>query len=90
MQKSNTDWERLRKMTDDDIQKAIDFDPDTLETSATFWQNAVVLMPSGKNKKQVTLRIDADILSFFKSNGKGYQSKINAVLRSYIENINHS
>jgi uncharacterized protein (DUF4415 family) len=88
MKRSKTDWDRLKSMTDDDIQKAIESDPDTLEASAEFWQNATMIMPSGENKKQITLRIDADILNFFKNNGKGYQSKINAVLRSYIENVN--
>ena len=33
----------------------------------------------------MTLRLDSDILEWFKSKGKGYQTKINAVLRSYIE-----
>ena len=36
-------------------------------------------------KKQVTLRLDADVLEWFKSQGKGYQTRINALLRSYME-----
>lgn len=36
-----------------------------------------------KEKKQVTLRIDNDVLDFFKNMGKGYQTKINQVLREY-------
>ena len=38
-------------------------------------------MPAGK--RQVTLRIDADVLDWFRAQGKGYQSRMNAVLRAY-------
>jgi uncharacterized protein (DUF4415 family) len=37
------------------------------------------------NKQQITLRIDAEVLEYFKGTGKRYQSRINAVLRSYVE-----
>jgi uncharacterized protein (DUF4415 family) len=37
-----------------------------------------------ENKQQVTLRLDADVLSFFKNTGKRYQSRINAALREYV------
>ncbi len=40
--------------------------------------------PKENPKKQITLRLDQDILTFFKKQGKGYQSRINAALRSYI------
>ena len=49
----------------------------------SFFENAVVRMP--KNKKAVSLRVDSDVLDWFKKSGKGYQTKINAVLRSYAE-----
>ena len=39
---------------------------------------------SSENKRQVTLRLDADVLNFFKSTGSRYQSRINAVLREYV------
>lgn len=45
------------------------------------WSKAEVGLPPGK--KPVTLRRDADVLDWFKSLGKGYQTRINAVLRSY-------
>ena len=45
------------------------------------WSEAEVLSPPGK--KPATLRLDADVLDWFKSLGKGYQTRINAVLRSY-------
>ena len=47
------------------------------------WMKAAAQLPH--TKKQITLRIDAEVLEFFKHTGKRYQSRINAVLRSYVE-----
>jgi uncharacterized protein (DUF4415 family) len=57
--------------------------PDIPELDEMFWKNAVVEYP--ERKRPVTLRLDADILEWFRSTGKGYQTRINAVLRSYYE-----
>ncbi len=62
--------------------KKIDFS-DIPETTSEFWANAEVRMP--KEKTAISIRLDADIIEFFKKQGKGYQSKINVALRSYIE-----
>jgi uncharacterized protein (DUF4415 family) len=40
-------------------------------------------------KKQITLRLDPDVLTFFRKQGEGYQSTINAVLRKYVEARKH-
>lgn len=56
---------------------------DIPETSEEFWKNAEVKIPV--EKTAISIRLDNDILEFFKKQGKGYQSKINAVLRSYVE-----
>lgn len=55
---------------------------DIPELTEDFFKNAV-LWPG--RKKQVTLRIDPDILDFFKKQGRGYQSMINSVLRKYVD-----
>ena len=47
------------------------------------WMKAAAELP--RTKQQITLRIDADVLAFFKHSGKGYQSRINAVLRAYAQ-----
>jgi uncharacterized protein (DUF4415 family) len=47
------------------------------------WMKAATELPH--TKKQITLRIDAEVLEFFKQTGKRYQSRMNAVLRSYVE-----
>ncbi len=53
------------------------------ELDDIFWDNAVIEYP--EKKKPVTLRLDAEVLAWFQSKGKGYQTKINAVLRSYVK-----
>ena len=60
----------------------IDFS-DIPETTSEFWAGAEIRKPVGKTA--ISIRIDDDILKFFRKQGKGYQSKINAVLRSYKE-----
>lgn len=56
---------------------------DTPELDEQFWREARLVMPTGK--KQLTVRFDEDVVEWFKSRGKGYQSRMNAVLRSYME-----
>jgi len=58
---------------------------DIAELGPEFWKNARVIFP--KPKKAVTIRIDGDVLDWFRKGGKGYQSRINAVLRSYMESL---
>ena len=56
---------------------------DSSELNEKFWDNLEVFEP--REKKPVSLRIDEDILEFFKKDGSGYQSRINAVLKAYVE-----
>ena len=49
----------------------------------TFWRKARVVMPSGKTS--VHLRVDTDVFEWFRTQGKGHLSRMNAVLRSYME-----
>ena len=46
------------------------------------WQDTVTLQPP-QSKEQVTLRLDRDVLEWFRAKGRGYQTRINAVLRAY-------
>ena len=48
-----------------------------------FWKNAKVVMP--RSKKAISLRVDADVLDWFKAQGPGHLSRMNAVLRSFVE-----
>jgi uncharacterized protein (DUF4415 family) len=73
--------QRLKKF-DEIKDKEIDY-TDIPELDDTFWANAVIDYP--EKKKPVTLRLDADVLDWFRSLGKGYQTRINSVLRSFYE-----
>jgi uncharacterized protein (DUF4415 family) len=76
-----TDWKRLRSITDAQIHAAVTQDPDISPTDEAFWAKAKVLMPC--SKKTVTMRLDADLLDWFRRN-RGYQTRINAILRAYM------
>ena len=75
--RSRTDWKRVDALRDSDI----DFS-DMPELGPAFFARAI-LWPGPK--KQITLRLDPDVLAFFRKSGKGYQTTINAVLRKYVE-----
>lgn len=74
---SKTDWQRLAAMEDADIDTS-----DIPELGDDFFANAQVTTPT---KQPVTLRLDADVLNWFKQEGKGYQTRINKLLRNYME-----
>jgi len=76
--KSRTDWEFLKSSSDE----GIDFS-DIPRLTPEFWRNAKLRMP--QNKDSVTVRIDHDVLLWLKGQGRGYQTRINAILRSYKE-----
>lgn len=88
MQQSQTDWKAVETMQDKDINLS-----DLPEVSPEKFSQAIVrkgLKPVQK-KSQITLRIDADVLNWFKAQGKGYQTNINALLKAYMEaNNSHS
>ena len=75
---SKTDWERVDAITDDEIDTS-----DIPPLDETFFANAKIRMP--KSKESITIRLDHDVLTWFRSLGKGYQTHINAVLRTYME-----
>ncbi len=77
-----TDFDRLAAMKDDDIDLG-----DIPPLSPEFFANGIMrtgLRPV-QRKKQITLRLDEDVLKFFKKLGKGYQTRINQVLKAYAE-----
>jgi uncharacterized protein (DUF4415 family) len=80
--KGKTDWARVDKLTDEDIAKAVANDPDAAPIDID-WSDAVLIIPT--RKKAISIRVDEDLLDFFKKEGDGYQRRINAVLRSYMQ-----
>lgn len=80
--RSETDWKRLREMTDEKIERSIAGDPDRAEFKDVDWSKAELVSPV--KKRAISIRVDEDVLEFFKKQGAGYQRRINAVLRSYM------
>lgn len=77
-----TDWEALRNMNAAEIRAGIDSDPDARATDGDFWADSEVVMP--KPKQVVTMRLDSDLLDWFRKEN-GYQTRINAILRAYMK-----
>lgn len=77
-----TDYARLDAMTDEDIAKAVGEDPDAVPLDID-WSKARIVMPPGK--ENVTLRVDRDVLAWYRSTGRGFHTRMNAVLRAYME-----
>jgi uncharacterized protein (DUF4415 family) len=69
--------DELAAMPDEDIDYS-----DIPPISDEFWEKAVLIPPEGKER--LTLRLDNFVIDYFKRRGRGYQSRINAVLRSYV------
>ena len=74
---SKTDWERLAKMDDREIDTS-----DIPELGEDFFRRAELRVPV---KPAVTIRLDADVLAWFKGQGTGYQTRINQLLRQYMQ-----
>lgn len=75
---SPTDWERVDALTDDEIDTS-----DIPPLDEDIFANAELRMP--EPKQAITIRVDKDVLDWFKSQGKGYQTRMNAALRMYME-----
>jgi len=79
---SQTDFDYLNRVSDEEIAAAVAQDPDAAPLDVD-WSKAELVIPQGK--KPISIRVDADVLDFFKKQGAGYQRRINAVLRSYMQ-----
>jgi uncharacterized protein (DUF4415 family) len=78
--KGRTDWAALDALTDEEIEASIANDPDWSDD--WNWGEAVLVPPK---KKAISIRVDEDVLDYFKTEGSGYQRRMNAVLRSYMQ-----
>ncbi|CAG8871319.1 hypothetical protein PS627_04391 [Pseudomonas fluorescens] len=74
---SKTDWDRLASQRDDEIDTS-----DIPLLDDDFFRRAEVRVPA---KQAVTIRLDADVLAWFKDQGTGYQTRINLLLRQYMQ-----
>jgi uncharacterized protein (DUF4415 family) len=77
IRESRTDWGRLTTMPDASIDLS-----DIPALDKAFFDRARVRMP--QRKRSISLRVDPDVLEWFKDQGRGYQTRINAVLKAYV------
>jgi uncharacterized protein (DUF4415 family) len=84
MRKGRTDWARLARLSDSDIRKAVRTDRDAAPIASADWLRRARLVEP-KPKKAVSIRLDEDVLDWFRHQGRGYQTRMNAVLRAYVE-----
>lgn len=84
MPASETDWARLDAMTEAEVDANALSDPDNQPWTAEELAIAELIMPAEGGKEAVYLRLDSEVLAYFKARGPKYQSRINAVLLGYV------
>ena len=77
-----TDWARVDAMTEEELERNIAADPDS-DLPGVDWTKARLVLP--QRKQSVHLRVDPDVLAWFRRQGRGYLTRMNAVLRAYYE-----
>jgi len=79
---SRTNWAKVDAMSEAELEASIAADPDDVHETLN-WTQAVKGIP--ERKQAIKLRIDNDIVGWFRATGKGYQTRINNVLRAYVD-----
>jgi uncharacterized protein (DUF4415 family) len=78
-----TDWGRLRTVSDREIEEAVRSDPDAAPILDEEWfRTAKLVLP--ERKVPVSIRVDREVIEWFKAQGPRYQSRMNAVLKAYV------
>src|SRR5436309_9227701 len=80
--KGRTDWKRIANFTDAEIERMARDDPDNPARPKSDWAEAWI--GPAPTKRPVNANFDSDVVAWFKSHGRGYQSHMNAVLRHYM------
>jgi uncharacterized protein (DUF4415 family) len=81
--KGKTDWARVDATTDEDIARDVAADPDLAPLLDEEWfKNATWVLPDPK--VAISIRLDKDVLAWFRQRGRRYQTRINAVLKAYV------
>jgi uncharacterized protein (DUF4415 family) len=82
--RGKTDWARVDAMSDREIENAVKSDPDAAPILDKEWfRSAKLVLP--ERKVPISLRMDRDVVEWFKAHGRLYQSRINAVLKAYVQ-----
>ncbi|MBV9572318.1 MAG: BrnA antitoxin family protein [Alphaproteobacteria bacterium] len=81
--KGRTDWKRIAKLSNAEIERMAARDADNPGTKKADWAKAFIGAPPLKTP--VNAKFDVDVVEWFRSQGRGYQARMNAVLRRYME-----
>jgi uncharacterized protein (DUF4415 family) len=84
-----TDWRRIHAMTDEEALANAASDPDTSPLDDDFFRTAVRLPAPAIAQANARVRIDGDVLTWFRARGRDWRSRLNAVLRAYVEAHKH-
>jgi uncharacterized protein (DUF4415 family) len=84
---SRTDWKKVDAMTEAELEASIAADPDDIHEELD-WSKAIKGLPP--RKKDIHIRIDSDVLDWFKQSGEGYQTRMNNVLRAFFDSRQRS
>ena len=84
LRKGRTDWQRIDAMPEEEVEANALSDPDNPSWNAEELRNASLVMPGERGKTPISIRLDEEVLDYFRSQGRGYQSRINAVLKAYV------
>jgi uncharacterized protein (DUF4415 family) len=79
--RGKSDRVRLADLTDAEIERMARSDPDHPALDEEFWRGVEGPQP----KEAISIKLDQDVLAFFRKQGRGYQTRINAVLRRYMQ-----
>lgn len=82
--RGKTDWARVEAMSDQDIENAVKSDSDAAPILDKEWfRRAKLVLP--ERKVPISLRVDREVVERFKAHGRPYQSRMNAVLKAYVQ-----
>ena len=82
IREDRTDWARVDAITEEELERAIAADPDS-DIPDPDWTRSRLVLP--QRKQSVHLRVDPDVVAWFRRQGRGYLTRMNAVLRAYYE-----
>ena len=84
---ASTDWQRLLQMTDDQAERGAAGDPANAPAPAAWLAAGQLVDPV--RKRAISLRLDPDVVDWFRNTGPRYQSRMNAVLRAFVQHQRH-
>lgn len=88
---TGSDWSRFDRMSEAELDEAAEQEDQAFGFSPDSYRSAVVVLPARRpedvEKERVTIRLDSDVLAYFKKAGKGYQTRINDALRLFVQHM---